>query len=144
MFDAILIVCSGNICRSPIGERILRRLLPQKRIDSAGITASIGLSADAGAMRIANQQNLLLDGHRSRRFTPEIAAQYDLILVMEKRHIERITDMAPEVRSKSMLLGYWLNRSEIPDPWRKSDEAFGYVYQLIDSACRTWASKLDG
>lgn len=47
MFDSILIVCTGNICRSPIGERLLRRALPNKKIDSAGVGALIDHAADA-------------------------------------------------------------------------------------------------
>ena len=43
-----------------------------------------------------------------------------------------------------MLLGHWLNSKEIPDPYRKSDEAFDSVYQLIDQASRSWAAKLGG
>ncbi|HFQ9681356.1 TPA: protein tyrosine phosphatase, partial [Escherichia coli] len=46
MFDRILIVCTGNICRSPIGERFLRNLLPNKKIDSAGIGALVNHTAD--------------------------------------------------------------------------------------------------
>ncbi|WP_446668297.1 arsenate reductase/protein-tyrosine-phosphatase family protein, partial [Klebsiella pneumoniae] len=46
MFDSILIVCTGNICRSPIAERILRSLLPEKRIDSAGTGALVDHPAD--------------------------------------------------------------------------------------------------
>lgn len=48
----------------------------------------------------------------------------------------------PEVRGKTMLLGHWLQGKEIPDPYRKSDEAFESVYRLIDQSCQHWAEKL--
>ena len=43
-----------------------------------------------------------------------------------------------------MLLGHWLDQKEIPDPYQKSQEAFNFVYQLIDHACKSWAIKLGG
>ncbi|WJV40587.1 protein tyrosine phosphatase [Raoultella terrigena] len=142
MFDSILVVCTGNICRSPIAERLLRDMLPDKKIDSAGTGALIDKSADSSAERIAAKYNLKLDGHKGKQLTSTLSRQYDLILVMEHIHLEQVSRMAPEVRGKIMLLGHWLNRKEIPDPYRKSDEAFDSVYQLIDQSCRKWAEKL--
>ncbi|HFE7854362.1 TPA: protein tyrosine phosphatase, partial [Klebsiella pneumoniae] len=46
MFDSILVICTGNICRSPIAERILRKIFPNKKIDSAGVGAMVGYPAD--------------------------------------------------------------------------------------------------
>ncbi|HDZ2090657.1 TPA: protein tyrosine phosphatase, partial [Klebsiella pneumoniae] len=53
MFESILVVCTGNICRSPIGERYMRSVLPNKKIDSAGTGALIDHEADAQAKKIA-------------------------------------------------------------------------------------------
>ncbi|EPM0607023.1 MULTISPECIES: protein tyrosine phosphatase [Klebsiella pneumoniae complex] len=142
MFDSILIVCTGNICRSPIGERILRQLLPNKKIDSAGTGALVGHDADVSACKIAGQQGISLDGHKGRQFTASLARQYELILVMEKSHIEEVGRIAPEVRGKTMLFGHWLHQREIPDPYRKSEEAFSSVYELIEQAGKCWAEKL--
>jgi protein-tyrosine phosphatase len=144
MLNTILIVCTGNICRSPMGERFLQSRLPQKKIDSAGTAALIDHSADMDALRIAKKFGVSLEGHRGRQFTPTLSAAYDLILVMEKEHVRHITHIAPEARSKTMLLGHWFNQIEIPDPWHKSDEAFDHAYQLIDRACQAWVSKLVG
>lgn len=142
MFDSILVVCTGNICRSPIGERFLRNLLPGKKIDSAGTGALVGHGADSGAVNIADKHGLSLEGHIGRQFTSSIGRQYDLILVMEKTHLEEIGRIAPEARGKTMLFGHWLSYREIPDPYRKSEEAFASVYQLIEQAGRLWAEKL--
>lgn len=142
MFDTILVVCTGNICRSPIGERFLRRALPNKRIDSAGTGALVGHDADSSAIKIAALNGLSLEGHRGQQFTSSLARQYDLILVMEKAHIEQIGRIAPEARGKTMLFGQWLGHREIPDPYRKSEEAFASVYQLIEQAGLLWVEKL--
>lgn len=142
MFDSILIVCTGNICRSPIGERYLRNLLPDKKIDSAGTGALIEHAADDSAIKVAKNHGLSLEGHHSRQFTSSLGRQYDLILAMEKSHIEQIGNIAPEVRGKTMLFGHWLEQRDIPDPYRKSDEAFLSVYKLIEQAGKLWTQKL--
>lgn len=142
MFDSILVICTGNICRSPIGERLLRKLLPSKQIDSAGVGALVGYPADESAIRVAEKYNLSLDGHLAQKFTVAMGRHYDLLLVMEQHHLEKVSRIAPEVRGKTMLLGHWMNGKEIPDPYRKSDEAFDSVYKLIDQCCNLWAEKL--
>lgn len=143
MFDSILVVCTGNICRSPLGERYLRRALPDKRIDSAGTGALVDHSADESAKRIAQKYGLSLSGHKGRQFTSSLGREYDLILVMEKSHIEDIGRIAPEARGKVMLFGHWLNQREIPDPYRKSEEAFASVFKLIDQAGLLWVKMLN-
>lgn len=142
MFDSILVVCTGNICRSPIGERFLRRALPNKRIDSAGTGALVDHDADVSAINVAALNGLSLEGHKGQQFTSSLARKYDLILVMEKSHIEQIGHIAPEARGKTMLFGQWLEQREIPDPYRKSEEAFILVYQLIEQAGLRWVDKL--
>lgn len=144
MFNSILVVCTGNICRSPIGERLLRQALPGKKIDSAGVGALVDHAADASAIAVSQKHELLLDGHKAQQFTGTLGRQYDLILVMEKHHIEQVTKIAPEARGKTMLYGHWLDGKEIPDPYRQSMEAFEFVYQLLDQACNSWVRKLGG
>ncbi|ENZ8063055.1 MULTISPECIES: protein tyrosine phosphatase [Klebsiella] len=142
MFDSILVICTGNICRSPIGERILRSIFPDKKIDSAGVGALVGHAADNSAIRVASNHGISLEGHKAIQFTSALGRQYDLLLVMETEHLEQVSRIAPEVRGKTMLLGHWLQGKEIPDPYRKSDEAFESVYRLIDQSCQHWAEKL--
>lgn len=144
MFDSILIVCTGNICRSPIAERILRQIFADKKIDSAGVAALVDNPADPSAMTVAARHNLLLEHHHAVQFTSALGRQYELILVMEKSHQEQISRISPEARGKTMLLGHWLGGREIPDPYRKSQEAFESVYRVIDQACQSWAHKLNG
>ena len=142
MFESILVVCTGNICRSPIAERLLRRSLPVKKVDSAGVGALVDKPADDSAMRIADKHGLSLEGHKARQFSASLGRQYQLILVMEQQQLEQVSKVAPEARGKTMLLGHWLGGKEIPDPYRKSDEAFDSVYQLIYLACQCWTEKL--
>lgn len=144
MFNSILVVCTGNICRSPIGERLLRRALPGKKIDSAGVGALVDHAADASAIAVSEKHGLSLDEHKGRQFTGSLGRQYDLILVMEKHHIEQVTKIAPEARGKTLLFGHWLGNKAIPDPYRQSMEAFEFVYQLLDQSATEWTRKLGG
>jgi len=142
MFQSVLVVCTGNICRSPVGERLLRKLLPEMKIDSAGTYGLTDHPADATAAEVAASHGLSLDGHHGRKLTPTLARNYDLILVMEALHVEEVTKIAPEARGKVMLYGQWLGKKEIPDPYKKSQDAHEHVYGLLDSASQEWAQRL--
>lgn len=146
MFNNILVVCVGIICRSPIGERLLKQQLPHKNIASAGLASE---KADLSANRLMIWQSkshknhgVSLDGHQSQQLTPQLCSQFDLILVMEKGHINALSDIAPEARGKTMLFGQWIGQRDIPDPYRQSKEAFDHAYALLEQAAAAWVKKL--
>ncbi|THD96000.1 protein-tyrosine-phosphatase Etp [Shigella flexneri] len=141
-FNSILVVCTGNICRSPIGERLLRKRLPGVKVKSAGVHGLVKHSADATAADVAANHGVSLEGHAGRKLTAEMARNYDLILAMESEHIAQVTAIAPEVRGKTMLFGQWLEQKEIPDPYRKSQDAFEHVYSMLERASQEWAKRL--
>ncbi|HKS33861.1 MAG TPA: low molecular weight protein-tyrosine-phosphatase Wzb [Enterobacteriaceae bacterium] len=142
MFNKILVVCVGNICRSPTAERLLRQYQPDLKVDSAGLGALVGRSAESTATSVAAEHQLSLDGHCARQISGRMCRDYDLILAMEKRHIATLCEIAPEMRGKVMLFGHWDGEREIPDPYRKSREAFEAVYTLLDQSARQWAQAL--
>ncbi|CPR13641.1 protein-tyrosine-phosphatase [Brenneria goodwinii] len=142
MFDSILVVCVGNICRSPTGERLLKQALSGKKIASAGLNALVDKPADATAAEVAAAHGLSLEGHSAQQLTSSLCRQYDLILVMEKGHIDAVGHVAPEVRGKTMLFGHWLNQQEIADPYRKSREAFEFVYSQLEQSAQKWVQAL--
>ncbi|EMI2316024.1 protein tyrosine phosphatase [Providencia rettgeri] len=142
MFNNILVVCMGNICRSPTGERLLQQYFPEKTVHSAGIIAKNDRPANDSAIRIAQQHSLSLENHQSRRLTSELCKKTDLILVMENDHIAKIHQLFPETRGKVMLFGQWINKTEIPDPHKRSDEMFEHVYQLMEKAAIAWQGKI--
>ncbi|CDK72476.1 colanic acid production protein-tyrosine-phosphatase [Escherichia coli] len=143
MFNNILVVCVGNICRSPTAERLLQRYHPELKVESAGLGALVGKGADPTAISVAAEHQLSLEGHCARQISRRLCRNYDLILTMEKRHIERLCEMAPEMRGKVMLFGHWDNECEIPDPYRKSRETFAAVYALLERSARQWAQALN-
>ena len=142
MFDKILVVCIGNICRSPTAEFLLRQLLPEKQIESAGLFAMKGQDMDRHARRRAENHGYDFPAHMARQFDSQMAREFDLILVMETEHRNMIAERYPEALAKTMLLGKWQDNREIPDPYKKSDEVFEHVFKLIDTATKAWASKL--
>ena len=142
MFNSILVVCTGNICRSPIGERLLRQQLPDAQVTSAGILGLEGRPADATAKAVALCYGVSLEGHVARKVTRFLLQKSDLILVMEPEHLRFIASVAPENRGKSLLFGQWLETKDIPDPYRKSREAFEYVFEQLGKASQEWARRL--
>ncbi|WP_419246722.1 protein tyrosine phosphatase [Serratia sp. NFX21] len=143
MFESILVVCVGNICRSPTGERLLKSYIPNKRIDSAGIGALVGQAADEMAQHVASSHSLSLEGHVAKQLTKEMCREFSLILVMEKGHIDAVCRLAPEVRGKTMLFAHWLNQQDVPDPYRKSQESFEFVYKLLAESAQKWSQALN-
>lgn len=103
MFQNILVVCMGNICRSPTAERILQKKLPNHRISSAGINALAGKDADFQAIKTALKHGIIVAGHTARQLTPKMCDEADLILVMEPAHIDMVADIQPSARSKAFF-----------------------------------------
>jgi len=142
MITSVLVVCVGNICRSPTGERLFKRALPDLDVRSAGLGALVGHPADRMASEVAAVKGLSLEGHQAQQLTAEMCRNADLILVMEKRHIDQVNRIDPAARGKTMLLGHWLNQKEIADPYRKSREAFEEIYGLLENATQKWVNVL--
>lgn len=143
MFNKILVVCVGNICRSPTGEYLLKRHLPKHQIFSAGVGALVGRPADDNAQAVAKQNGVDLSSHTARQLTAELCNQADLILVMEQGHIEAVCRIDSSARRKTMLFGQWLNgNKEIADPYRQSYEMFETVFTKLEQAAGLWAAKL--
>tara|TARA_Y100000310_G_scaffold151786_1_gene151388 strand:- start:18669 stop:19103 length:435 start_codon:yes stop_codon:yes gene_type:complete len=144
MFDSVLVVCAGNICRSPTAEYVLKSKLQGKNVtvSSAGLTALEGKPADAQAQLIASAHNIDMNEHQGRQITSNLVANNSVILVMEHRHVNDLCARYPQARGKTFLLGKWIGDKEIPDPYRQSQEAFEHVYALIDSACSAWQKYL--
>ncbi|RZM81172.1 phosphotyrosine protein phosphatase [Pseudoalteromonas rubra] len=144
MFDSVLMVCAGNICRSPTAEYVLRNKLEGRniKVSSAGLTALVGKPADSLAQELAAQNDINMSEHKGQQVSTSLVSQNSVILVMEQRHLEDLCSRYPQARGKTFLLGKWLGDKEIPDPYRQSREAFEHVYDLIDSACGAWQKYL--
>ncbi|MCQ4309828.1 low molecular weight phosphotyrosine protein phosphatase [Pseudomonas stutzeri] len=140
MFQNILIICVGNICRSPAAEALLTHKLQGRNltISSAGIGALVGNPMDKTAHEVLHEHGLEHIHHRARQVDSEMLHQADLILAMEQSHIQHIRQIAPEVHGKTFLMGKWLDATEIPDPFRQSKPAFEHVHSLLTQCVESW------
>src|SRR5467141_2337045 len=124
MIQGILLVCTGNICRSPLAEALLRRTLEQRGVDgvsvtSAGTGAWDGAPASEGAYLVGLERGLDLSGHRARLLTRELVVEADLILTMARHHRARVDELGGE--GQVFVLGEYGGRegdeAEVSDPF---------------------------
>lgn len=142
MIRSILVVCVGNICRSPVGERLLVAALPEHRISSAGLAALEGHPADADAAAAAAEIGLDLEGHVARQLTQEIGKSHDLILVMEPGHRAEVMRRFPQLSGRTMLFDHWTGGTGIQDPYTQPIEVHRAMRDRIVEAAAAWATRL--
>jgi protein-tyrosine phosphatase len=144
VFNQVLIVCVGNICRSPTAEHLLRQALRGSDIEvsSAGLGALVNQPLEHNALAALTERGQRPSLHSARQLTPKMLQQSDLVLVMERRHLRDIDLQSPQSRGKTFLLGKWQRDREIPDPYRHGKAAFEHAYALIEEAVTSWSNYL--
>lgn len=142
MFDRILVVCDGNICRSPTVAAMLSELKPGKTVSSAGLVGLVGQDMEATARAVAEENGLDCGSHVARKLDSELCRDSDLILVMESRQKERLGRAFPEASGKTFLLTHWNGGHDIPDPYKRGRDAFERIYPPMREATKAWAEKL--
>ncbi|MFT4600929.1 MAG: protein-tyrosine phosphatase [Arenicella sp.] len=141
----ILMVCLGNICRSPIAEGILRHKLQQQNIegvetDSAGTSSyHIGEAPDSRMRETAKDNGVNIDDLSARQFVVEDYDEFDLIYAMDSSNFNNMIALArsEEDQAKVKLILNETNpgaNNAVPDPYYGGDEGFQHVYDLLDNA----------
>lgn len=137
-----MIVCIGNICRSPMAEVLLQHKQPQLTVFSSGIGALVGKPADPMSCELMSEKGIDLSKHCAQQISSVLVSKSDLILTMEQKHINAIQAKFPESRGKVHLIGKWNDNQEVPDPYKKPKDAFISALSLIESGLDGWQKKL--
>jgi len=136
----IVLVCTGNTCRTPMAEAILRALVAERGlsdivVSSAGTGAWDGAPASEGAYLVAIEKGLDLSAHRARLLTPEVAESADLILTMSRSHRQHALGVAPD--EKVHMLGEYAGLSgeaaEVPDPFGGDISDYRETYHRLET-----------
>ena len=144
MIKHILVVCVGNICRSPMAEALLQSALRDQGdfiVESAGLGALVGHPADDNAMELMAEMNEDVSDHRARQIHPDMVKEADLILVMEAGHKRSIDIAEPTARGKVIRLGEWQDR-DIDDPYHQSKAVFAKALEEIQEGVASWVQKI--
>lgn len=144
MFNKILIVCIGNICRSPTAEYLLRERLRASKtvVESAGLAALVDCPIEATAGELLLARGIDASAHRARQLDAAAIANADLILVMERSHLVALSKRSPQAVGRTFLLGKWHGDREVPDPYRQGRPAFEHAYRLIEEGVDSWLRHL--
>jgi len=142
MIQRILVVCIGNICRSPMAEGLLKLALPDVQISSAGISAKVGHGADPIAVHIMAELGIDISRHRARMLTDVIARDADLILVMDDAQKAQLSIQYPYVHGKTYLLAE-ATKQNIHDPYKQEPEVFHSALSKIQNGVNEWVKRIN-
>ena len=137
----ILVVCIGNICRSPMAEYLLKQAYPDQLVHSAGISGLTGHLADEKAKRCMQRLGIDIRSHSARKLNTELIKQADLILVMSQNQQKHIEQQWPFAKGKTFRLGHWRGRN-VPDPYQHEQLVFDETCQLIQDCISGWTQHI--
>ena len=133
----ILVVCVGNICRSPMAEYFLKQQYPQLHIESAGISGLTGHAADQKATLCMQRLGIDMSAHIAKKLNANLIKKADLILVMSQNQQKHIEQTWPFSKGKTFRLGHWQGKN-VPDPYQHEQAVFDDTCQLIQNCISDW------
>ena len=146
---SVLVVCTGNICRSPTGEGVLRHLAQRRgladriSVRSAGThDYHVGECPDSRTLRHASRRGYDLSAQRAMQVCRQHFHEFDYILAMDRGHLRQLKALAPQ--GASARLGLFLDASarwkgeDVPDPYYGGAEGFEQVLDMVEEAAGRW------
>ena len=142
---SILFVCTGNICRSPTAEAVLRHLAAREsinlRVESAGLGDwHVGDPPDERAQHHARNRGYDLSAQRARQVRPRDFDDFELILAMDGGHLRALLGMAPP-RHRAKIRLFAADR-DVPDPYYGGPDGFERVLDLVEAQCASLLAEL--
>lgn len=146
----VLMVCLGNICRSPLAEGILKSKVDSSKVwvDSAGTGGwHVGELPDSRSIEIARRNQINISDQRCRKFKEDDFEEFDLIYVMDKSNRDDVLNLASNRlhKSKVKLILNELSPEtdlEVPDPYYGGDRGFQNVFEMLNDACEQIANRI--
>lgn len=144
MFNNIIVICTGNICRSPIAEAMLRARIGKRveRVISAGTGALVGYPADPMAIEVAGEHGLDLVPHRAQQATLPLLSSMDLVLTLDQTHSDWLNRQYPQLRGRVHKLLKWRENADVEDPYRLPRAAFEQAFDDIEAGIEDWLKKI--
>lgn len=139
----VLFVCTGNICRSPTAEGVVRTALADAGLDGHVTVAScgthgyhVGDRADERAIQAARARGIDIAGHRARKLAHADFATFDLMLAMDRGHLRQLERLRPAGARADLrlMLDYSSTAGDVPDPYYDGPAAFEAVLDLLEAA----------
>ena len=141
MINNILILCIGNICRSPIAEALFADRFKQASLDtvtsSAGLAALVAKPADTVGQALMLERGFDISNHRARQISPEILFGSDLILTMTTDQQKQVELKYPSTCGRVHRLGKW-GCYDVPDPFQRPKLVFEQALALIEQGVDEW------
>lgn len=138
----VIFVCWGNICRSPMAERVARGWAARRGVDatftSAGVSSEeTGNPIDPRAVDVLTKAGYDASGHRAHRITAEEIERADLVIAAEPMHIQRLFQLAPNAENLRLLNDYnptMKPGKPLPDPWYGGPKDFDKTLKAVEAA----------
>lgn len=141
MNNKILIVCIGNICRSPIAERLFiekfRANGKTSQISSAGLGALVDHPADAISQELMLNRGFDISKHRARQLTQELVFDSDIIMTMTTDQTKEVEKIFPGVKGRVYRIGHW-DSFDVVDPYKRPKVIFEQAFALIEQGVDEW------
>ena len=143
--SSVLVICHGNICRSPFAARLLSDRHPTLEVRSGGLAAAEGDRAHQLARRVAALYDVTLDAHRSHRVTEKDLGSADLVLVMQGSQAQAVQALCDRASSRTRLLGDYQSAPPflLTDPWGDDEALFVDSFSRIVRAVERLSVLLD-